>query len=178
MSLFERSFESFHLRKLMKEYGGCQQCGWCCTNERLTVLKEDIDKLEFLLKPEYITRKDHVSASLKIPCPFLLKNRCSVYNKRPWVCKSYPFLYHYIDLMTIAYDCPLGKRICDDIIKYCEVKGVRIAGDEEKTESMKAVDKAVNDMKLNSGEGYESKIVNVPYKLFKGFLIWREKRKR
>lgn len=72
----------------------------------------------------------------------------------------------------------MGKKICDDIIEYCKVAGINILGDGEKTEAMRFVDKVAEDENLNSGDGYESKIVNIPFELFKDFLEWREKQNK
>ncbi|MDD3474426.1 MAG: YkgJ family cysteine cluster protein [Candidatus Dojkabacteria bacterium] len=171
----KRLLEEFNIKKLLKEYGGCQQCGRCCKNERLTIFKEDVIRLGLLLKSEHIQRRDDVCVTLKLPCPFLNKNRCNVYNKRSDVCKTYPFLFHYIGMFTVVMDCPLGKKIYDDIIKFCEYSGIKIVGDESKTEEMKFIDRLVEDKKLNSGDGYSSKITNVPFDLFREFLNWRNK---
>ncbi len=171
-----RALEEFHIKDLIKEYGGCQQCGWCCRCERLSIFSEDVEKLGQLLKPEHIENLDRISVTLHLPCPFLNdKNRCSVYNRRPEVCATYPFLFHYPGLFTIAQDCICGKKICNDIIRYCNAVGIKIAGDELKTAEMKFVDNFVKDKKLNSGDGYASNIVNIPFDMFKGFLIWRKK---
>ena len=43
---------------------------------------------------------------------------------------------------------------------------------------MRFVDKVAEDENLNSGDGYESKIVNIPFELFKDFLEWREKQNK
>lgn len=174
-----RIIDEFHIKDLIKEYGGCQQCGWCCRNEKLTIFQEDVEKLGSLLKHEHIEGVDRISVTLKLPCPFInANNRCDVYNRRPEVCKTYPFLFHYPEMFTIAQDCLVGKKICYDIIRYCNTVGIKIAGDESKTGTMKAVDEFVKNQKLNSGDGYVSKIVNIEFNMFKDFLIWRNKHPR
>lgn len=178
LEVHKRLLEDFGIKKLLREYSGCQQCGWCCHNERLTIFKDDILKMESLIKPDHIVRSDEISTTLKLPCPFVNGNRCSIYNRRSDICKTYPFLLHYPGMFTIAMDCPLGKKICDDIIEYCKIKGIEIAGDEKKTETMKFIDEMVEDGDLNSGDGYQSKIVNIQFSLFGEFLRWREKMKK
>ncbi len=168
--------KAFQLKDIIKKYGGCQQCGWCCRNERLTIFTPDVEKLGSVLKPEYIYSKEDISVTLILPCPFInSKNRCNIYNRRSGICQTYPFLLHYPGQLTIGYNCPLGKKICEDIIKYCEHSSIKIVGDESKTEEMKYVDNLTKDMKLNSGEGYESKIVNVPFEIF---MNWRKTKAR
>jgi len=163
--------KTFGLKKIMKKYGRCQKCGWCCRNERLTIFLPDAKRLGERLKSEHIQKNDEVSITLKLPCPYITdKNQCEVYSKRSGICKTYPFLLHYTGLLSIAYDCPLGKLICDDLIKFCQTNGVKILGEDGKTDQMKEVDKMVNEKKLNSGEGYSSNIVNVPFEVYQ---VWR-----
>lgn len=168
--------KDLQLRKILREYGGCQGCGWCCKNERLTIYPEDVKKLGTILKSEHVHHINEIgdlkTITLILPCPYINKrNRCDIYSKRPNICQTYPFILHYPNQVTIAYDCPLGKKICDDIFKFCRHNGVSIdTDDEHKTEEMKIVDEIVKDQKLNSGDGYSSKIVNIPFELFK---LWR-----
>lgn len=168
------------MKKLIREYGRCEQCGWCCKNERLTIFSNDVKKLGNRFKPEHIERQvDTHIYTLKLPCPFLSGKRCSAYNLRPEVCTTYPFLFHYPRQITIGIDCPLGKRICDDIQNYCEITGIKISyDDEEKSKLMKSIDQLVNEKGWNSGDGYQSKIVNVPQDMFNDFLIWRKKNRK
>ena len=170
--------EEFGIQKLIKEYGGCQQCGWCCKNERLTIFRADVKKLGSILKPEHIQKDNEACVTLVLPCPFAIKNRCGVYSRRSDICKTYPFLFHYPGQFTIGYDCPLGKKICDDIIRYCNTVGIEIVGDELKTGTMKRVDQYIKDNNLNSGDGFQSKIVNIPFEMFTDFLKWRQKHAR
>lgn len=175
LDVHKKLLEDFQIHKVLREYGGCKQCGWCCHNERLTIFKDDVIKLGSLLKQEHIQKRDEISITLKLPCPFTDKNRCRIYNRRSDICKTYPFLLHYLGMFSLSIDCPLGKKIGNDIINYCKINGIKILGDDEKTEAMKMVDQLVKDRELDSGDGYSSNIMNIPFDLFREFLNWREK---
>ena len=53
---------------------------------------------------------------LKMPCPFLKNNRCTIYSDRPLVCVLYPFQPGATDgkgnmMVALASGCPEGRRI-------------------------------------------------------------------
>jgi Fe-S-cluster containining protein len=58
-------------------------------------------------------RKDKVGEYLasKIPCPFLKKNRCSIYEVRPKGCKSYPHIKNTKSILRLVDSAEDGS-IC------------------------------------------------------------------
>ncbi len=78
----------------------CCACGNCCREILPTLTDDDINRLAagLCISPEeivtqYLTRDDEGDLTFnQMPCPFLLENRCRVYEHRPETCRSYPHL--------------------------------------------------------------------------------------
>lgn len=80
----------------------CSTCGNCC-KEILPVLKEnDIANMSGVLKmnsadfiKKYLVKDDDREGYTfnATPCPFLVNDRCSVFDCRPDDCRSYPHLH-------------------------------------------------------------------------------------
>ena len=66
----------------------CQKCGACC---RHTVI-DTISALDLLREPRLRDAVDPIEAGfflMKMPCPFLNGNRCSIYPTRPNICVAH-----------------------------------------------------------------------------------------
>lgn len=98
----------------------CEGCDApCCkqnpSGEGLTLLPSEYEHLRaqygeqrFKLRGEW--------AFLDMPCPFLKKNRCTIYPDRPLACVIYPFQPGATDdkgnmLIALASSCPEARRI-------------------------------------------------------------------
>ena len=163
--------ERFLVKTVIKKYGGCRNCGWCCRNERLSIFPLDVKRLGKRLKPEYIRNEVDGYTSFHLPCPYITeKNRCRAYNLRPGICKTFPFIVHYQEQLTISMDCPLGLQISTSIKKYCISIGMVIKSEEDKTPDMIEIDKRMEKRNLNSGDGYTSNIMNVPFEVYDKWL--------
>lgn len=77
----------------------CLKCGNCCKSLRPRLTESEIDKLsriENLAQSDYVTRFVEIDSFEGIkylketPCKYLKNKSCSIYNKRPEDCKSYP----------------------------------------------------------------------------------------
>lgn len=115
---------------MREENNLCHQCikqtGGCCTDVEFSI---HVDEAEPFLKafenaiaPEgHILEKDksdpevYEYSSNEEPCMFLDdNNRCSIYERRPTICRTYPILWaenkgimnHYLDC-----SCPLAQRV-------------------------------------------------------------------
>ncbi len=75
--------------------GKCLQCGKCCKQIRSYGLKneKELKTMQFFLpwyKRFFIIDKDE-NGELILSCKYLQTDgKCSVYNKRPFVCRNYP----------------------------------------------------------------------------------------
>jgi uncharacterized protein len=85
----------------------CQQCGYCCRNEPGYVFLTEED-MQALLKVTELSREEFISQYCKVAdlgfekrisikekpnndCIFWKEGGCSVYEARPFQCRSYPF---------------------------------------------------------------------------------------
>ena len=77
----------------------CTKCGNCCKEISPVLKDEDIERTSEklnLTKEEFIKRylindKDN-DLIFNLPCPFLIENKCSIYEPRPKDCRSFPNL--------------------------------------------------------------------------------------
>jgi len=98
----------------------CKDCHKCCISEKGGVI--DLQKAEYELfcqkygKQHFVT--DGKLFSIPYPCPFLQKDKCSIYGDRPFACVLYPFQpggyggeHGEIYVIAVASSCPEGRRI-------------------------------------------------------------------
>jgi Fe-S-cluster containining protein len=109
------------LSKLTSLFKCPPSCTHCCKTLRPNVTYFDVRNIE-LQNPSVIPKvtalrvgKD-TRISLDSPCIFL-KDNCSIYPDRPFVCQTYPFVFRdsipdHIQLMP----CPLGIQIINHIM--------------------------------------------------------------
>lgn len=106
--------EMFPLKLKILKQVTCKRCGFCCVSCNAMLSKQDIDLLcRYLecsfeeLYEKYMDKNARIPY-LKIPCPFLNKDKeCDVYPARPKTCREFPFN----EFTVIVDPCPLGKDI-------------------------------------------------------------------
>jgi len=95
------------------EFFECKRCARCCRGIPVNLTDEEVATLCKHLRitaEEFDSRFiDHRALALyiKSPCPFLDGNRCTVYERRPLVCRLYPFNPG----MSMSATCPMGAEI-------------------------------------------------------------------
>ena len=114
-------------QKYLSKYD-CTKCGNCCKLS-VTLNQEEVEKTakhldisyECMMKT-YIERKTAAGFILKgSECPFLHKNKCSIYNYRPDVCRSYPHLHkdninhRLINIFNNIYICPIVYSTIEEL---------------------------------------------------------------
>jgi hypothetical protein len=62
---------------------------------------------------------------LKAPCGLLEGNLCSVYEKRPMLCRVYPFAWAQGGLLLL-YQCPMGREVAAELLKFAELSGFKL----------------------------------------------------
>jgi hypothetical protein len=110
----------------------CTKCAKCCKDMGPRLSKRDVRAIsqclgiaqEMVVSKYLRKRKDKAGEYLtsKIPCPFLKKNRCSIYEVRPKGCKSYPHIKKNAEsilrLVGIAGSssiCPIVADVLDQL---------------------------------------------------------------
>lgn len=98
----------------------CVRCDApCCKSnpngEPLSLLPPEYTRLAEKYGREHFIRHGDMDI-LKMPCPFLKHNRCTIYCDRPLVCVMYPFQPGATDgagnmMVAFSANCPEGRRI-------------------------------------------------------------------
>ncbi len=98
----------------------CEGCDApCCKSnpngEPISLLPPEYKRLAEKYGQEHFIRQGD-RGIVKMPCPFLRNNRCTIYLDRPLVCVLYPFQPGATDgegnmMMALAANCPEGRRI-------------------------------------------------------------------
>jgi Fe-S-cluster containining protein len=74
----------------------CLMCSNCCRFRVIPITKEDIKRLEDAGYKDFYVGGDEVRIKrINGRCMFLKDDRCSVHEKRPDVCRSFPFFRLY-----------------------------------------------------------------------------------
>ncbi|MFA0822736.1 MAG: YkgJ family cysteine cluster protein [Methanomethylovorans sp.] len=80
------------------------------------ILKKAAKGNTTMIKPstEYESRHYKINP----PCPFLEHDKCSVYHRRPTICRLFPFNICHNPEALILYPCDVGASLFDDFIDY------------------------------------------------------------
>lgn len=115
-------------KKYMKEID-CKECANCCEKLIPALSLEETENIADYLnlryedfKEKYIEREIASGYILKgNTCPFLQDKKCSIYDCRPEVCKSFPHLHkdninhRLINIIDNSYLCPIIFNILEDL---------------------------------------------------------------
>ena len=103
----------------------CCACGNCCRQILPTLDDADVIRLATGLGitpdevvTQYLTRdEDNDLTFNRCPCPFLVGNRCRVYEHRPDTCRSYPhlqkseFVFRLAQAFSNCSICPISFNV-------------------------------------------------------------------
>ena len=86
------------INKKIIDFSDCSICGLCCKYEEVTLKERDVTRILRNLELDKKSFLDHYThynlitkeTIMNIPCPFLKKNRCTIYPIRPEICRNYP----------------------------------------------------------------------------------------
>jgi len=132
----EKGLESI-CRQLFEFYGSCDDClhPICCTAASPSLLPSEMERIsqhlkmsEGKFKKKFIVKLNlpKVRKRLIEPCPFLIENHCSIYNKRPKACRTFPFesaiMLGCVRLESITM-CPIATQISDEFNDFMDEYG-------------------------------------------------------
>jgi len=105
----------------------CHSCGYCCKSY-VSLHKQDILRLSKALSlteeqfiKKYTNPSEHGTEYEFTKCAFY-EGKCKVYDYRPFLCRTYPFLIDPRDLSVIIEDvtfCKGAREIYDKIFAAC-----------------------------------------------------------
>lgn len=116
----------------------CTKCGNCCAEMQLQVTDRDISGLARALqiKPQQFREKytekqrDGSRYLREVPCPFLKRRKCSIYESRPSRCRGFPYLHANIrGDMSGALDrapyCPIVFNVLEELKSNTDLRPMR-----------------------------------------------------
>lgn len=103
----------------------CEGCQIECCKQSPTLkyqsvhlTRADCERLNRLELGNHIIG-DGINSHLPLPCPFLKKHRCTIYNDRPLTCIMYPFQpggkVRETPALAVSPTCPEARRIAKRI---------------------------------------------------------------
>jgi len=117
----------------------CVKCAKCCYQEALSITQSDYNRIKNMLEAKGIrVQKDSLKSYLYEmeslgACPFLKRDLCSIYSRRPLVCRAFPLTFSFL---------PDGQLYVNLI--HC--KGVGLNSGEQVDESF--VSEVVRDIQI------------------------------
>ncbi len=120
------------LNESVEEAIDCTQCANCCKHIPPDFIADDIKRISAHLKlsesefiQKYLKKNEDGEEVIKtLPCLFLDQNKCSIYEVRPKVCRSYPHLrksQFRARLLSVVQNC----SICPIVFNvYEELKNI------------------------------------------------------
>ena len=119
----------------------CQRCGDCCLGvgaspeEGISLSPEEVQQLASMMLLSKHKFKDRFTFTtgdgrrlLKYPCPFYQLNSCTIYQSRPYVCRTYPInnpiklkgispVVDEVYSININLFCPESRRVTYEVLK-------------------------------------------------------------
>lgn len=78
----------------------CTTCGNCCKKLKPCIVDQDIERLSsrfnisvVQVKEQYAETENNELFFKVLPCSFIEDKKCTIYNDRPEVCRSFPYLH-------------------------------------------------------------------------------------
>ena len=157
------------------KYFKCERCAECCRTLPISLDWGDIERLYKLEGEKFLDKlNDNVIENcLKTPCPYLREKECLIYDKRPVVCRVFPFEFAY-PFPSIRC-CPMGKKISAELGKFeRELRGGK--KEDRKVEHQKMIQKTIeaydrfSDFMFGEGRGVKCEVTIVSLDLLEEFL--------
>ncbi len=153
-------------------YFECERCGECCRTLPISLSWADIERLYKMEGESFFDKLDDgaIENCLKTPCPYLRNNRCMIYDKRPLVCRVFPFEFAY-PFPSIRL-CPLGRKISAELGKLERELRSRNEDDTGKEAVRKVIEAydRVGDMMYEEGQGMRCEVTIVSMELLEKLL--------
>jgi Fe-S-cluster containining protein len=112
---------------------GCIECGTCCQDTEMLLLKKDIERLRKKgYNSKFFSRKDKdfyiILRNKNGYCVFFDRNKkkCKVYKDRPMGCRLYPIIFDDSKGVVIDKICPASSSWSEKSRQILEKKVIRV----------------------------------------------------
>ena len=93
----------------------CTNCGYCCDSSNVILSFEDFPNIPVEFQELREDSKTYIKGTDHSRCPFLSQdNLCNIYEKRPYVCREYPFKVTFVSNNKAYIDL---IHACESIVK-------------------------------------------------------------
>jgi len=93
----------------------CTNCGYCCDSSNVMLSFEDMPNIPVEFQELRDDEKTYIKDTAHSRCPFLTKDTlCNIYEKRPYVCREYPFKVTFVSNNKAYIDL---IHACESIVK-------------------------------------------------------------
>ncbi len=152
-------------------YFECERCGECCRTLPISLSWADIERLYKIEGEGFFDKLDNdaIENCLRTPCPYLKDNRCMIYDKRPLVCRVFPFEFAY-PFPSIRL-CPLGRKISAEVSKLGQE--LSNGSDSNSEEAVRKIIEAYDrfgDLMYEEGKSMKCEVMIVSPELLEAFL--------
>lgn len=119
--------ETYEIVEVILSHYSCpSSCNaFCCKIADIRLDENDLERLK--QTPEYKADKvrpfnedEEHHHKISPPCPFLRFDRCTVYDKRPAICRLFPFNICGLPDALLLFPCDMGVSIFKDYVEYSD----------------------------------------------------------
>ena len=148
------------------KFNGCDGCTECCKSKLMApLILEDFKKVYKyfpILIAKLDTYKPVMLLSNETSCPYLKKDKCSIYEKRPPACKIYPYSPWY-DSILLDLSC-----------KGVGIKGEALPLTKEEFYNSKFFDERIENIteKIEKTTIWLQNQQLIPFKIYKGIELF------
>jgi len=94
----------------------CNQCGKCCYGKEILITPEEAEIISNVVNKsvqEFAIPKEKVFMlkTVNNHCIFLENKRCVIHAVKPFQCKTYPIIYHYLALTSSVFEGVQGDNL-------------------------------------------------------------------
>lgn len=124
----ERRLKCFTFFRCVQEIFSHYSCPSTCPAVCCKIADINLDENDFEIlsqAPKYKADKikswnedGEIHYKICPPCPFLEFGKCSVYDRRPTICRMFPFNICNLPDVLLLFPCDMGASIFEDYVEY------------------------------------------------------------
>ncbi len=114
------------VQELLSHYSCPSTCpAICCKIADINMDEMDMKRLGNAAKDKTdrigsFNENEDLHYKMHPPCPFLEADRCSVYDRRPTMCRLFPFNISTVPDVLLLFPCDMGACIFGDYVEYAD----------------------------------------------------------
>ncbi|WP_292471133.1 YkgJ family cysteine cluster protein [Methanolobus sp.] len=109
------------VQEILSHYSWPRTCpAICCKIADINLDENDLNTLGEIPKDKIESFIEDGERHYKMspPCPFLESDKCTVYDRRPTMCRLFPFNITTMPDALLLFPCDMGGSIFEDYVEY------------------------------------------------------------